>query len=941
MIRKPAYGLLLVLSVLSVGPGTAVARQAGVTVSLRGADLGDALQIFVDRTGRSVAYDPVLVRERRSYCVTTVTDPDRMLACILEGTGLEFFRRASGTYVVGPVLELPTSYGLITGRVVDGSSNAPLPGANVFLADAGRGAAADPGGRFAIDALLPGRYALTITHVGYRPWHDSLTVEPSGRTSVRASLGQDALAVSPIVVEADLLSGDPWIASVEAADGRSETADLRLTERLAYRSGVTLSDVTADILVQGGVPGDVGLRLDGVPLLLPRTLASFVGPLGAPALDRIEVRNAGFEAAAGSGLGGVLDFRHALNGPGQADVQMDPYAVSGRVRLNQSLPSGRQIVVLGSLRHGLGRSARPPALNTMLRNWSAPDPFLVVAPLGRYELASADALSTAFGGLTQGDPDLSYDDIHLAGRFRTRPASSWNTSFHRGSRTLAGMRQRENRSDYATAGGPLVSSVDNYDWRSTMAQLGHETVIGTRTFVEAQVWLSRYEMDHGYRLASLVGVLQDEASYRAENASLDSSTDENAVTAWGVRASATHTRSRHQFSVGLETHATDSRFDLRLASVSGGTLTETVVVDPIPRDDLTFDTDTTSVFAVRHARVHNRATLMRAAAFASDRITLGRMTVEPGIRLTLLPDRTTVYAEPRFRAAWSWPATPLGALQATVSSGLFRQFEGQYDVSTLNAGSFFPSTRIWLPLDRSLRPPSAFHLGTGLTWKPARTWTARADAWWKRLVHGNAFNYAMNPALLEEGANLKQTDLLTPVTGTDRGIGVSVGYRSSSAWAEVRYERSSSSRKGAALFEGRSVPTPGHAPHRLSGSADWRVSRRVGIGLRGEAAFGRTWAFRQAYYDYFGHDPDTAVHLEYDLSRPDLHRLPAMVTVDLTASWTIPLGGASIMLRGELRNVLDRRNEVDRQLLWNGRALRPVPRLYPGRVAAAAIRVVL
>ena len=32
-------------------------------------------------------------------------------------------------------------------------------------------------------------------------------------------------------------------------------------------------------------------------------------------------------------------------------------------------------------------------------------------------------------------------------------------------------------------------------------------------------------MDHGYRLASLVGVLQDEATYRAQNASLDSSTD--------------------------------------------------------------------------------------------------------------------------------------------------------------------------------------------------------------------------------------------------------------------------------------------------------------------------------------------------------------------------------------------------------------------------------
>jgi hypothetical protein len=936
---RPAYGLLALLAALALAPAPARARQAGATVTLRGASLADALQVFVDRTGRSVAYDPGLVRDRRSYCVTAATDPDRILACILEGTGLEYFRRASGTYVVGPLLELPAEFGLISGRVVDAATEAPLAGAHVLLADAGRGAAADPGGRFALDRLRPGRYAVTVTHVGYRPWHDSLTVEPNGRTSIRASLGPDALAVSPITVEADLLASDPWLAAAEPIAPRDRADAAPLTDRLASRSGVSLSDVTADIRIEGGAAGDVALRLDGVPLLLPRSLASFVGPLGAPALDRIEVRRAGFEASAGSVLGGMLDFRHALSGPGTADVQMDPYAVSGRVRLERTLAGGRQLQVLASGRHGLGSTMRPPALNRMLREWSSPDPFLVVAPLGRYELATLQAIGSAFGGLVPGEPDLGYDDLHVAARFRTRPASSWDASLHHGARALEGTRRVEERQTDASADGPLFSSSDEYAWRSTMAQVRHETVLGTRTFAEAQAWTSRYAMDHRYRLASLVGVLQDEASYRAQSAALDRTEEGNEVDAWGLQAEATHVRSRHQLGFGLEARWTSSRFGLRLASVSGGTLTETVVLDPVFGEDGAIDADTSSVFAVRHARVTSRSEQFRTAAHASDRITLGRLTVEPGLRLTMLPDRSTVYAEPRFRMSYSWPSTRLGTFQAKLATGLYRQFEGQFDVSTLNAGAFFPSTRIWLPLDRSLRPPRALHLASGLVWMPTSAWTLRVDAWRKSLDHGHAFNYAMDPSLLQEGAVLEQADLTTPVTGIDRGIGLTLSRRTGSLWAGARYERSVSTRRGDALFGGRSVTTANHAPHRASGSVDWLATRNVELGLRGEAAWNRAWAFRQAYYDYFGHDPETATHRGIDLSDPDAHRLPALVTVDANASWTIALGDARVNLRAEIRNVLDRRNELDRQLLWDGEALVAVPKHYPGRAAALALRL--
>jgi outer membrane receptor protein involved in Fe transport len=127
----------------------------------------------------------------------------------------------------------------------------------------------------------------------------------------------------------------------------------------------------------------------------------------------------------------------------------------------------------------------------------------------------------------------------------------------------------------------------------------------------------------------------------------------------------------------------------------------------------------------------------------------------------------------------------------------------------------------------------------------------------------------------------------------------------------------------------------------VTAAGDVALAPGLDVGLRAESAWGRSWAFRQAYYDYFGHDETTSTHGPFDFSDPDAHSLSALVTVDATLAYSLPVGAARIQLRAEVRNLFDRKNELDRQLLWSGSDLEPLSRFYPGRVIAAAVRIVL
>ena len=87
-----------------------ITRDDDGTLSLvfRGTPLDLALERFSEVSGQSLAYESSLVAGRTTYCVAEGYSVDGALKCILQNSGLDYFRLSSGTIVLaGQALDAP------------------------------------------------------------------------------------------------------------------------------------------------------------------------------------------------------------------------------------------------------------------------------------------------------------------------------------------------------------------------------------------------------------------------------------------------------------------------------------------------------------------------------------------------------------------------------------------------------------------------------------------------------------------------------------------------------------------------------------------------------------------------------------------------------------------------------------------------------------------
>ncbi|GIV59917.1 MAG: hypothetical protein KatS3mg043_1006 [Rhodothermaceae bacterium] len=925
--------------------GTAYGQAERYALAMRGVPLEEALARFVAVTGVALAYDPALVGGRRVYCVVQDETAEGILRCLLDGTGLDFYRRSSGTYVLTRPVALPPQYAVLAGAVVDARTRAPLPYAHVVLADRGLGTTTNGAGQFAFPQLLPGRYAVAVSHLGYRVWQDTLVLDAGGSAYVRAALAAEPVPITPIVVDAsDVEPGDGVRARVDRQEppvGFATETGMTSFRPLQALAGVRLSDATADVHVQGGAAGDHLLRLDGVPVFMPRQTVGFIGPFSPLALARITVHRAGFGAEAGSQTAGVLEAEHLVESGDGFEAQVDPLSLNARLSLRTGPEEAPRVALMAAVRAGPWAAYQPAALRRTLRRWSTPDPFVLLAPLRRYQDIDPDFFRETLLLDPDPEPRLAFSDLHAALRWHPAPLRTLYASFYRGRKRLAGdlfpdAALRESFALVNTQG--LVTVEDTYDWAGGTGQVRYDAVLGGPTLWSVQARAGHYRFDHDYQFFEALALDIDEARVQLGGPATRRTRDGNRVTELGLAASLDHTRGAHHVQLGLEGTVTDSRFDLRLASIAEGTMS--LQVRPVLEGNAPLDLDSTATFTMVHRQVRHAARATRVAAFARDRIRLGAaVSVEAGVRLTYRPGRQTVYAEPRLAATYTRAVGGLGPVTVRLAAGLYRQFVSQFDLSVLNAGALLSTARIWLPLDASVRPPKVYHLAPAVTLTPGRGWTVRLDGYLKHQPHGLTINYAADPAGLPADGKGPQNAFLTSFRARYYGGSVALERKGERLRVRAAYTRSVARWHSDDLFDGRRVSFPWNEPHRLDLGVDWLPAERFTLSLRAYGVRGQTWALRRAYYDYFGHSPRTRYHPPYDLGDPDAHRLPDRYGLDLGAAYTHPLGPARLQLRLDVLNLLNRANVADRRLVFDGDGLSTAPRLLPPRFVAFAARV--
>lgn len=102
--------------------------------------------------------------------------------------------------LLSPQLASAQNTGTIQGVVVEGTTDEPIPGANVIIEELGIGEATDLNGAYTIENVPPGTYTLVVSFIGFRRYETIVELAPGGIVNQNIELIEDRLGLDEVVV---------------------------------------------------------------------------------------------------------------------------------------------------------------------------------------------------------------------------------------------------------------------------------------------------------------------------------------------------------------------------------------------------------------------------------------------------------------------------------------------------------------------------------------------------------------------------------------------------------------------------------------------------------------------------------------------------------------------------------------------------------------------
>ena len=239
----------------------------------------------------------------------------------------------AATFLATPCLQGQTSTGSLIGRVTD-PTQAVVPDAAVSVVNTSTNekleVRSDERGLYALGALQPGTYAITVSKKGFSEVHVSgveVNIASSSTVDVQLKVGASNESVE-VTATAQLINADNPVFSTEIP--KEVTANLPFSERSAlsaimlapgvqgdpqYNQGIQSENAPiytqpttpgGSLSVGGGRPGSAVQLVDGVDLSMvgyPRVAITFSGD----DIQQVTVQSAGVSARYGRAGGGVVN----------------------------------------------------------------------------------------------------------------------------------------------------------------------------------------------------------------------------------------------------------------------------------------------------------------------------------------------------------------------------------------------------------------------------------------------------------------------------------------------------------------------------------------------------------------------------------------------------------------------------------------------------------
>ncbi|WP_158514917.1 TonB-dependent receptor [Gemmatimonas phototrophica] len=895
-------------------PASTVGRQAdstrALTMALLDVTVVEALERLSGAARMSIVWQPASLGARASTRISCRIDremPEVLLRCITRAADLDYYRLSSGTYVVIAAAEAPPGWAALGGFVVDAATGAGLPSARVQLAELPNAVFAGDDGAFTMARLRPGTYAVTVRALGYQPLATTLEVTPNATRRVRLLLTRQELAARPIIVNG-IRPGD-----ASARLGAATIAD-SATRMLVGPSlflpgavaplGVSRRDGTGDLHVQGGDIGEHPWRLDGIPLYDVTTLTGLLGIVSPLAVERVTVHRAGYGASVGSFTSGAIDLTHSLGEPlspsaqtasrGVAtDIAIDPLTATARLSTPVAVGNATGRAMLAA-RTGLWQFTAPPAMVRAVRHWSAPDPVLLARVSGFGAVPGMEQLDrTPYTG-SAGDQAVSLNDVHLA------VALDWGTAHQLSASAFTTAQGIAHDGTASDSGRATVHSVDEYGWRTAGAQLTHRWLLGTRVRQRVQLRASRHALDHDVSMAMASTPL---AIAGGEHNAIS---EMSLVADWRVQLLPQTTA-----TFGAEVSRAQAELD-----IANRVLRPLSFANTVWRGTLMADV-TTRVAATTFLDAGVRVSQLQSGrSYAEPRLALRRESAAAGV-------------------PWSW----------RLSAGGYHQFVTQFDVASTMPVAFVPSVRFWLPTDGTTPVAQAWHVAQEAVWRPAPGWEVRGEGYAKWMPSIPTFDYGVLYAAEGVPASpslVRAAQFVQRANGRAVGGGVRVirdARLSRGHWRhELAYDYGWAERAFPSRFGGQQQPPSWLEPHRVLAVSEVTPWAPLTAAIRARGVMGRPWALRQVYYDLFGAAPDRS-GLPIDL--PGRMTRPAIVDLDMGATWRQRVGTATVEVGVSVTNVLNRANVLDYGLRRraDGSGYDMIARLLPGRIPVVTMQL--
>lgn len=911
--------VVLLIGLVGAGGASRASAQTGspddgpYTMVLRDVPLADALDRFIETTRADIAYSSELVRSKRTYCRIRDAGTEELLRCILEGTDIDYLRTSGGTYLLVTGVRAPDARGNVSGTVVDARTGEPLSRANVLLASAATGTTTGSAGTFRFASVLPGQHRLVVTYVGYATAVDTIRVPPNAGQTVRVALRPQVVQGDPVIVDGlqqRLPSGELGRGLVDGGElgGMSASGTLAGLSSVTRRTGVSLNRPRANLSVQGGADGENVTLLDGAPVREPLSLGGLVSAFSPKALDRIVVHKAGFDASEGSSTSGIVDATHdlrtgTLGGGPAAGVSGDPLSLNTRGDVGWRIADQRSGSAMLSARRSVWEAYRSPSLHRLLDTWTQLDPTLadwwVDTPMDNDALTAQRTTS-----------DVQFADLHGAVRqeispFQTVYASAYHGTSRIGTSSTALLGTQTQPSRH------LVTESET-EWSNTAAQIRTDWFVSDRATARLQMYASRHDSHTFFGLRDTMIATADGAPADAgaddlnDPLAVDHAAEGNRLDEVGARVQTDVSLSpRFDLEASLEPQWYSARFDIRNRFLG----------------------------ALGH-----ETTAWQVGGYLQGRASLGLgTTVTAGTRLTYVPARSTVYAEPRASVRFDRADTRVGNVALRVAGGVYRQYVLQSDVSSAGPTDVAPSMQFWLPLDGTVAPPRAYHAAADFLVRPSHAWTLRLETYAKWQPRTLSVDYGglvrtdplTDSRLVASRPVGRQADLMAAGDGRAVGAALQVGRDGHRVSADATVEVSRVHRRYPGRFEDRTVPAPWEKPLRMSTNVDVTVVDGVEVQGSWQGVWNRPWALRQSYYDYLAiASPDAE---GVDLQRPGDQRLAPFSRFDLGVETRTTIRGVGIEARASVVNLFDRANPFDESLHPSPGGPERVARTLPGR----------